>query len=179
MKLPLAYYGDPILRKKADPITEITEEIKQLVLDMEDTMNANNGIGIAAPQVHHSIRLFITCLPVKGMGEDEWIPGPLRVFINPVIESLGEETCVISEGCLSIPKIHRDVERPAKVVVRATDLNGAEFTLEACELEAHLILHENDHINGVLFIDRIHGKERKKIENQLRDIKTKYASKKR
>src|SRR5437867_2016900 len=126
MKLRLAYYGDPILRKKAAAITEITPAIKQLVEDMIDTMQATNGIGSAAPQVHQSITLFIISPPFQK--EDKmWGQLPVRVFINPKILKHNEETIVIQEGCLSIPGIRGDVTRPISLTVRATNLEGEEF----------------------------------------------------
>lgn len=170
MKLPLAYYGDAVLRKKTIPVMEINEEIRQLISDMVETMQAYNGVGLAAPQVHRSLALFITCVPIE-QPDEKWIPGKLRVFINPKILSVTEKTEVRSEGCLSIPKIYGEVERPFKVTVRATDLNGDIFEEEFSGLEARCVLHENDHINGVLFVDRIYGKTRKELEPKLRVIK--------
>jgi peptide deformylase len=174
MKLSLAYYGDPILRKKGSPVVEINDEIRQLVADMIETMEANNGIGLAAPQVHRSLALFITSVPLEGP-DDTSIPGTLRVFINPKIISYSKEQWECSEGCLSIPLLYGSVNRPLKVTVQATDLDGREFIQEFEGLEAHAVMHENDHINGVLFIDRIRGKERKELEPQLREVKKKYA----
>ena len=170
MKLPLAYYGDPVLRKKTIPVLEINEEIRQLISDMVETMKANNGVGLAAPQVHRSLSIFITHTPIE-QPDGKWIPGKLRIFINPKILSITEETEVHSEGCLSIPKIYGEVERPFKVIVRATDLNGDVFEEEFSGLEACCVLHENDHINGVLFVDRIYGKARKELEPKLKAIK--------
>jgi peptide deformylase len=174
MKLTLAYYGEPILRKKTVPVLELSEEIRQLVADMVETMQACNGVGLAAPQVHRSLSIFVTCVPKKQL-DGKWIPGQLRVFINPKILSVTKETEVHSEGCLSIPKIYGEVERPSKVTVRATDLNGNIFEEEFSGLEACCVLHENDHINGVLFVDRIFGKARKELEPKLRTIKKNFS----
>lgn len=172
MELPLAYYGNPILRKKAEPVVKINEEIKTLVADMNDTMRAYNGVGLAAPQVHHSLALFIICPATEE--NDKWIYGKLRVFINPKILSYSEETWVRGEGCLSIPKIFGEVTRPSQITVRYTNLEGEELEESFSEMEARIIMHENDHINGILFIDRIHGKERKKMDPILTEIKKKY-----
>lgn len=173
MKLPLAYYGDPILRKKGARIEEINDEIRQLVADMIDTMYESNGIGIAAPQVHRSLALFIICRMQKDQ-EGKWnYTDKTQVFINPKIVSYSEEKTCISEACLSIPKVSGNVSRPYKVTVTATDLEGKEFTMEFTDLEAHIVLHENDHINGVLFIDRVDAKERKLMEPNLRSLKKK------
>lgn len=174
MKLQLAYYGNPVLRKKCDPVPVINDEIRQFVRDMIDTLIEYNGIGLAAPQVNRSLRIFITAVP-KEDSEGRWLPGKLRVFINPKILEVGDDQDFQSEGCLSIPKLYLDVERPIHVKIRATDLEGNEFEDEFFGYEARCILHENDHINGVLFIDRLHAKERKAIESKLREIKQKYS----
>lgn len=175
MELPLTYYGDPILRKKCQPVEKITDEIKKLVADMVDTMEAANGIGLAAPQIGRSLRVFVTCVPIEDeSAEGEYLQGELRVFINPEILEVSEEMSEISEGCLSIPTINGYVERPYSIKVKAMDLEGNPFVMEAFGLDAHCILHENDHINGVLFIDRIRGKERKAIEDKLRKVKETY-----
>ncbi len=177
MKLPLAYYGDPILRKKAVPIKNITPEIKQLVADMIETMDETKGIGIAAPQVHHSLAIFVTRTPVE-QEDGSFIDGPIvRVFINPKIQGYSQEVEEDSEGCLSIPRLYGEVIRPIKISVQATDLDGNTFTEDFTNLAARIIMHENDHINGVLFIDRMHGKERKELEPKLREIKKAHQTK--
>ena len=183
MILKKALYGQPILRKKAEPVKEINNEIKQLVEDMFETMRDSNGIGLAAPQVFKPIALFITSVPIykydddghrNDEGEDdEPIPGVDRVFINPKILSYSEETCCLSEGCLSIPGVYGYVTRPITITVEATDLDGKKFTQEFKNYEARCIMHENDHINGKLFIDRMDPKERTEIEQDLRAIKKK------
>lgn len=176
MKLPLTYYGNPVLRKKTAKVAQITDEIRQLVNDMIDTMREQNGIGLAAPQVNKSLAIFITEAPIRVEGEPEenWLPGKLRVFINPKLSGHSEEQWMRGEGCLSIPHVYGEVPRPVYVTVEATDLDGNLFTEEFSWLEARAIMHENDHINGVLFIDRIHGKERKELEPQLNAVKRKY-----
>lgn len=174
MKHPLAYYGNPILRKKAAAIPKITDELKQLVADMIETMTAHNGCGLAAPQIHQSIALFITRIDHHDE-EDNLIPGEVRVFINPKIISHTPEQWTCSEGCLSIPGVREDVSRPEKVVIQATNLDGVSFEEEFTEFDAHVIMHENDHLNGVLFIDRLSPKKKKEIEPKLRLIKKKHA----
>lgn len=176
MILPLAYYGDPVLRKKGEKITVINEEIKQLVKDMTETLKAHNGIGLAAPQVHRSLALFITCIS-KTDKAGNWIEGELKVFINPKIISYSQEQTVLSEGCLSIPNTYLDIQRPKKVCIEATDLDGNLFTTEFQDLAAHCVMHENDHINGVLHIDRFHSKDKSRLEKRLREIKKKYQKK--
>lgn len=178
MKLPLAYYGDPILRKKCALVEEINDEIKQLIKDMEETMFAHDGAGLAAPQVHLPLALFITNIP-KQVGPEEWIPGTTRVFINPKILEYSQEEWLRGEGCLSIPDVFGTVCRPMHIKVEATDLEGNRFIEEFSELPARAIMHENDHINGVLFIDRVRGKERREIEPELKAVKKKYFDKKK
>jgi peptide deformylase len=177
MKLPLAYYGDAVLRKKAAPIKEITAEIKQLVLDMAETMDAHNGCGIAAPQVHRSIALFLTCMP-RIIDEDHSEPGELKVYINPKILSYSEELQEDHHGCLSIPKLGSEgIYRPMTVTVQATGLDGKIFTEECTGPDAIAICHENDHLNGVLFIDRCSPRYKKAIEKDLRQIKKNLSGK--
>lgn len=172
MKLPLAYYGHPILRKKTARIEKITPSIIELVNDMIETMNDAKGCGLAAPQVHHSLAVFITCVP-NYEDEDE-TPGVLRVFINPKILEHSQETWISQEGCLSIPRLYRDVERPSFIKIEATDLEGNVFQEILSGMDARVFMHENDHINGVLYIDRLPPKEKKEIEPFLREIKKKY-----
>jgi peptide deformylase len=178
MKLPLAYFGDPVLRKKGAPVSEITSEIRQLIQDMAETMEANDGCGLAAPQVHQSLALFITCIPHYDENDKKVHPGELRVFINPKIVAYTPEEWACEEGCLSIPGVRAVVSRPLKVIIQATDLDGKEFVEEFVGFDAHVILHENDHINGVLYIDRLSPKKKKELEPRLREIKKKFSSKK-
>ena len=137
--------GDPILRKKSRPIEEITPRILKLLDDMADTMYyENRGIGIAAPQVGVLRRVFVV-----DVGDEH---GKIE-FINPeILEASGSQTD--NEGCLSVPGKTCEVERPSHIKVKATNRNGNEFELEADGLLARCICHENDHLNGVLFIDK-------------------------
>lgn len=174
MKLPLAYYGDPVLRKKTERVDEIDDELRQFVHDMFETMEVENGIGLAAPQVHRSISLFVTHVPIQ-QPDGKWIEGEYRVYINPKILEVGDELVEVTEGCLSIPKIQGTFLRPNYVKVEATDLEGNRFTRELTGLMAQNFCHENDHLNGVLYIDRMKGKARQEIEPYLREIKKKYS----
>ncbi len=167
--LPLAYYEDPILRKKAKTI-EITEDIKKLVEEMIETMDAYNGVGLAAPQIHHSIRLFIIRLPIE-VEEDKFELGQVKVFINPTLSSPSEETWTTSEACLSIPTIHANVERPKEITVEYTNLEGITVKERFSGWQARVIMHENDHIDGVLFIDHLRKEEREKLESFLQNLK--------
>ncbi len=175
MKLSLAYYGDPVLRKKAAPVEEITPFIHQLVQGMKETMEAHKGCGLAAPQVHHSLALFVATIPEDE--NDRTVLGPFRVFINPKIVGYSEEKWACQEGCLSIPGLKESVERPLKVTIQATDLNHQTFVEEFVGFPAHVIMHENDHLNGVFFIDRLPSQRKKAIEGYLKEVKRKFYSK--
>jgi len=177
MILPLAYYGNPILRKKAEPVKEITPEIRQLVADMIETVHKQSGVGLAAPQIHHSLALFIILAPVE-QPDGTFTFTDIQIFINPKILFHSDEKGTHGEGCLSIPKLYADVERPLHIVVQAMDLEGNTFKKEYSGYIARQIMHENDHINGILFIDRIHGKKRKDLDPMLQAIKKQYAVKK-
>lgn len=146
--------GDPILRQKANPLTEVTDETRALIREMFETMEEEDGVGLAAPQIGLGVRLFV----VKA---DD---GVERAFINPQIIETSTETSVYEEGCLSVPKNYEDVVRPARIVVQALNERGRRFTLEADGFLARVIQHENDHLDGVLFIDRIAPDKRARIE---------------
>lgn len=141
----LVLEGDPLLRKTSRPVDEITPRIIKLLDDMADTMYyGGRGIGIAAPQVGVLRRVFIV-----DVGDEHG----LIEFINPeILEASGSQTD--NEGCLSVPGKTCEVERPSHIKVKATNRNGNEFELEADGLLARCICHENDHLNGVLFIDK-------------------------
>jgi peptide deformylase len=175
MILQLKYYGDPILRKKAQEVKEITPEIQQLARDMIETMEATDGIGLAATQVGHLLRIYVSNVDYE-REDGEVIIGEPRVYINPVLSSPSEALVERSEGCLSIPKLYAAVVRPLSIVVDALDINGVPFRRECYGYLARNMMHENDHLNGVLFIDRIQGKARQELDAPLRAIKKKYAS---
>ena len=141
----LVLEGDPLLRKTSRPVEEITPRIIKLLDDMADTMYyGGRGIGIAAPQVGVLRRVFIV-----DVGDEHG----LIEFINPeILEADGSQ--IDNEGCLSVPGKTCEVERPSHIKVKATDRDGNEFELEADGLLARCICHENDHLNGVLFIDK-------------------------
>ncbi|MGD2169690.1 MAG: peptide deformylase [Chlamydiota bacterium] len=173
MLLKLCYYNNPILRKKCKPVKEITDEIKRLAQDMIETMDAGNGVGLAAPQVGKDLAIFVM-REDKYTEEGELVLGDAKVFINPKLSNPSKETNVHLEGCLSLPGLHLDIERPNVIYVEAMDLEGNITSQEFTDFTARIIMHENDHLNGVLFIDRIPKKTKKKIEPSLRKIKEKY-----
>lgn len=171
MKLPLAYYPDPILRKQAERVNYIDDSLRQLVSDMVETMHESRGIGLAAPQVFHSLTLFVSCVPFQVEGK--WYRGKNRVFINPKIISSSPNMQLSEEGCLSLPKIPVTVLRPTSIQIQATDLTGKTFEENLEGLHAANFLHETDHLNGVLIIDYLKDEERKNIEPLLEEIKAK------
>src|SRR5579863_4842093 len=148
---------DKRLRSVSKPVAGIDDEIRTLVADMFDTMYKAPGIGLAAIQVAVPARVVVMDLSKR---EENAQP---RVFINPEITWRSDETSLYEEGCLSIPDIHEDVERPARVKVRYLDLDGKPWEAEADGLFATCIQHEVDHLNGVLFIDHISKLKRTRI----------------
>lgn len=171
--LPLVYYGNPLLRKKSDVLEEITDEIRILADNMLETMDQNNGIGLAAPQIGRCVRLFILRNYVETPDGHIHLTQP-QVYINPKLSSPSEETQLGEEGCLSVPGVHVDVERPLKITIEALDLDGKSFTEHLVGYKARVVMHENDHLNGVLHIDRTDPETRKLVEPELQAIKKKY-----
>lgn len=181
MKLQIVYFGNPILRKKCVPIPEVTAEIRTLAQNMIETMQECDGVGLAAPQINSDLRIFVCMIPPNAhpsINDNEWDNSEIVVFINPKILEYSDELWVRGEGCISIPQIYLPVERPVRVKVQATDLDGNLFERELIGISARCFLHENDHINGVLFIDRVHGKMRQQIEPQLRELKKRMSGSK-
>ena len=139
-------YGDDVLAKNCKEVKEITPRIRELVADMFETMYEANGVGLAAPQVGILKRIFV----IDCTGEDP------MVFINPeILETSGEQTGY--EGCLSVPGKSGIVTRPNYVKAKAMDLDGNEFIVEGEELMARAILHENDHLNGHMYVEKVEG----------------------
>jgi peptide deformylase len=152
---------DKRLRSVSKPIVKISDEIRTLVADMFETMYEAPGIGLAAIQVGVPARVIVMDLSKR---EAEAEP---RVFINPEITSSSEEKSVYEEGCLSIPDVHEDVERPARVKIRYLDLEGKPHEEDAEGLFSTCIQHEIDHLNGVLFIDHISKLKRERITKKF------------
>lgn len=143
---PILLYGDPILRETAKKVEVIDQSAKDLVADLMATLRDARGLGLAAPQIGDSRRVFILDLSALDLTES------MRVFINPeIIENSGE--ILMEEGCLSFPGIYQKLTRAEKIKVKALDIDGKEFVLEVEGLLARAIQHENDHLNGKLFID--------------------------
>ena len=160
--LQLCYYGDPVLRKRAKPVAEITDVELQLAEQMLETLHATgNGIGLAATQVGVLKRLIIV-----DIGEvDDEVYEPLVLFNPEILSAEGE--VVAEEGCLSIPDVAADVKRPERIVVEGINVQREPIHIEADGLIARVLLHEIDHLNGVLFIDRISGLKRRSLSDEL------------
>ena len=181
MVLPIVVYGDPVLRKVCVDIEKTHENLALIIKDMYETMYQANGVGLAAPQVNKAIRLFIVdASPFAEVEEDEepefsaeemkQMKGFKKTFINArIVEETGEEW-KFNEGCLSIPKIREDVLRKPKLTIEYVDENFKKHTETYEGLIARVIQHEYDHIEGVLFTDKINPFKRKLISGKLTDI---------
>jgi len=177
MILPIVAYGHPVLRQVAQEIGPDYPQLDKLIADMWDTMYGSNGVGLAAPQVNRPIRLFVidSTQIFDGMDADEKAEYPddnglKQVFINARLVSQGGEEWAYNEGCLSIPKVREDVMRHETVTLRFQDETFNTQTRSFNGITARVILHEYDHIEGKLFIDRISLLKRKLIRSRLDDI---------
>jgi peptide deformylase len=178
MILPILEYGDPILRAKGKPIENIEDRIRELAANMIETMHAAKGVGLAAQQVGEALQLTVldvslvedrpSTLKVDGKEVDPKAAMPL-VLINPEIELRGStETGV--EGCLSFPEITGDIERATSVIVRAQTLESSTIEIEATGFLARAIQHEGDHLNGILFIDRMNSAAKAALSSRLKRL---------
>jgi peptide deformylase len=157
MQLEIKKYPDPILRKKAEKINEITQEIKKICEDMAEVMVEQKGIGLAAPQIGESKRI----LAIRTEN------GP-EVFLNPKIIKKSKETEIGEEGCLSFPGLFLKNKRAKKIEIQALDVQGEEIQIKAGDLMARVFQHEIDHLNGILFIDRLGFWQRLRIRKKLK-----------
>ncbi|MCF0237878.1 MAG: peptide deformylase [Sphaerochaetaceae bacterium] len=156
--------GEEVLRQKCEKVTKFDHSLEILVDAMYDTLAEADGVGLAAPQVGVDQRLFIVSLD----------DGTQKTFINPEILETSVETGPYNEGCLSVPGVYHDVIRPLEVTVFAQDVQGKSFTLKASGLLARVIQHETDHLNGLLFTDRLSPEDREhvlKIYEKKQDVK--------
>lgn len=169
MIFPIVAYGHPVLKKRAEDIPEDYPHLKQLIEDMFKTMYHANGVGLAAPQIGKSIRLFV--VDASPFAEDEpELEDFKQVFINPeIVEQTGTKW-KFNEGCLSIPGIREDIERKPDILVRYFDENFDYFEEEFSGRAARIIQHEYDHIEGKLFIDHISPLKKTLIKGKLNDI---------
>lgn len=163
MIYPIVKYGDPVLEKPAETITEFNEELKKLAEDMFESMYAAHGVGLAAPQIGISKRIVVIDINFKEDPEDK------LVLINPeVIRTEGKQRG--SEGCLSLPEFREDVTRPNIVTVRAQDLDGNWFETTGEELMARALMHETDHLNGKLYISHISALKRDLMKRKIKKL---------
>ncbi|MBI1388953.1 MAG: peptide deformylase [bacterium] len=158
----ICIYGEEVLRKKTKFVKTFDKKLEKFIDDMFDTMYEANGIGLAAPQVGVLKKLFVV---------DTLEPGEKMAIANPKIIWQSEETWGMKEGCLSIPGVEGEVIRPRVIRVKAQNAyTGDEMEFEAEDLLARVILHENDHLNGVLFVDHLTSSDRAELERQLQEL---------
>jgi peptide deformylase len=178
MILPIVAYGDPVLRKKAGDITKDYPGLAQLIANMFETMNNAKGVGLAAPQVGVSIRLFIIDGAPYVVSDDdddeeedeEDLKNFKKIFINAEIIKEEGEKWKFNEGCLSIPNIREDVERQPELRIRYVDENFVKHEETYTGIKARIIQHEYDHIDGILFTDRINPLRKRLLKRKLTDI---------
>jgi peptide deformylase len=154
---PIRLFGDPVLRTPASPVTDFDKELRVLVKDLEDTMMDAPGAGLAAPQIGVGLRVFTY-----------YVDGVLGHLINPDLD-LSDDLQEGEEGCLSFPGIYYDTPRALRVVAKGFDLHGEPVTIEGSELLARAIQHESDHLDGILFIDRMNRDQRKLALKSIRE----------
>jgi len=175
MVLPIYIYGSTVLKRKAEQLTPDYPELRQLISDMRETLANADGVGLAAPQVGHSIRLFITDgAPFKDKNPE--LATFQRVMINAEVLEYSKETWTFNEGCLSVPDIHEDVIRPMKIRVRYFDENFTEHDEWLDGIAARIVLHEYDHIEGSIFTEKLSPIRRKMISGKLKNMSRGKAS---
>ena len=175
MILPIYTYGQPVLREPAAPVGGDSPELQALIDDMIETMHGAEGVGLAAPQIGRGLRLFV--IDVSGYAEEIqeelgeipfWAEGPLAI-LNPVLEVPEDaELCDFEEGCLSIPDVRETVARPDRLTVRFLDRHFREHTVQAGAFFARVLQHENDHLDGVLFTDKLSSLRKRLLQRRLR-----------
>jgi len=168
--LEILHYPDPVLRQVAKPIATIGREIERLAEQMIETMYAAKGLGLAAPQVGAMVRLVIVDMDVSLQRRDP------RVLINPVFQSLSKDKDIDKEGCLSLPGIEAKVKRARHVILKAQDLSGHTVEYAAEGLLARAFQHECDHLDGILFIDKIGAAQRFALRHELARLEEAFAA---
>ena len=169
MKYPVTVYGDPILRKRAKEIERDHTNLQEIIENMWETMYYSDGVGLAAPQVGMSIRLFLVDAS-SGADEEPELENFKKVFINPEIIETDGENWVMNEGCLSLPEIREDVSRPDEVTLRYFDENFEEYTETFKGFAGRVIQHEYDHLEGKLFIDYLSPLRKRLLKGKLNNI---------
>ena len=158
MALDIRKFGDPVLKTRASPVESFDESLVRLTQDLLATMRDNEGVGLAATQVGRLKRVFVAAIE-----DDEY------VVVNPVLTDISETTETATEGCLSIPGIQVDVERPTAVTISGQDVSGKPLQIEASDLLARVLQHEVDHLDGVLILDRTDRQSRKAAMREWRE----------
>ncbi|HJH60038.1 MAG TPA: peptide deformylase [Bacteroidetes bacterium] len=169
MILPVVAYGHPVLKHVAEEISPDYPDFKQLVDDMFETMYYSEGVGLAAPQINKSIRLFV----IDTDSFSEKYPegkGIKKVFVNPEIIEVSEEMWTFREGCLSLPNLNEEVVRPSKIKIRYLDENFIQHEDEYDGIVSRVIQHEYDHLDGIVYVDRISSMRKLLLKSKLRDI---------
>jgi len=167
MIYPVTVFGDPVLRKKAEPITSAFNDLDVLIENMFETMYNSDGIGLAAPQIGQSIRLFVLDTTTDEEGEEVGIK---KAFINPVILEKFGDVWTMNEGCLSVPEIKEDVVRPESVRLKYQDVNFVEYEEVFDGLTARVIQHEYDHLEGIMFVDYLNPLKKRILKSKLTAI---------
>jgi len=167
MILPIIVYGAPVLRKKSAEIQEGKTDVSQLAADLFETMENASGVGLAAPQIGKSLRMFV--IDTSHM-EDEEVPDVKRVFMNPEMLDESGEPWPFEEGCLSIPNVREEVHRPETIRIRFFDENWAQHEETFEGVPARIIQHEYDHLNGVLFTDHLTPLKKRLLKGKLSNI---------
>lgn len=160
MTYQIRIYGDPVLRKSTEIVSEFNEKLRDLVNNMVETMYVDNGIGLSAPQVGISKKIVVID---RSFGEKV---DDITVLINPEILDR-EGTCSLEEGCLSVPAIYEEIVRPENIRVRYQDTDGNEYEMDANSMLARVIQHESDHLDGILFVDRLSTVKRNLLAKTL------------
>ncbi|HEX2751433.1 MAG TPA: peptide deformylase [Verrucomicrobiales bacterium] len=181
----IVLYGDPVLREKCKPVAEITPDLEALAADMLETMEAAEGIGLAAPQIGLGIQFAVIdvrdakepCTFVRVDGEESSLEATMPlIFMNPELSFPDKEKAVMNEGCLSFPEIRADIRRPNVVKAKLRLLDGRTIELETDGLLSRAIQHETDHLMGILFIDRTSPAVKLTLKRKIQKMWEKYAS---
>ncbi len=180
-ELTMRIIGDPVLHQVAKPVEKIDDALVDLAERMLHLMYETNGVGLAAPQVGKSIRMFVLDveqpededghpIPVSSPGEIQLLPQMPMAFINPEVTPAGTEESVFEEGCLSVPKLYAAVKRPTTIMLKATLLNGKEICMECGGFLARAIQHENDHLDGIVYVQKLEDEPLESIAKGLEKI---------
>ena len=176
MILPIIAYGNPVLKKKCQEIPKDYKRLNELISNMWETMYASSGVGLAAPQIGLSIRIFIVdTSPFSddtklGINERNKLSDFKKVFINPELIAVSNKFNTFNEGCLSIPDVREDVVRENEILIKYYDENFNKHELELNGLRARVVQHEFDHIEGILFTDKLSAFKKKLIKSKLNNI---------